>query len=814
MRAHAAAPVALPGAWAPDAAVREEDVRAGVVRPALSPLLLALAGAWVGVALAGGALLAARAQVAWCGFDARVVCAAALVGALAALALLAVIVGRLRAAGALLALGLAAGAVAGACSASATLAAGDALAATSPAAHVLTVETDARASSSAYGGWRFEATAEGGAHVWVDVPSSVASSVDDLPGMGETVRVTGRWRELDAGEEFDASLLRRGVCLRLSARRIEVLGDQGGAVGAVRAARRGVLSALDPYAGPARALTAGVVCGMQAALASFDASEDFSDLGLSHLVAVSGSHLAVVSALAGALVSRGRARPAARLAVLAALLGVYVAFTGFQLSAIRSWGMAVLALMARVAGRRPHGVSAVALAALLMLLVDPTCAASMGFQLSVLSVLGLSVFAGFAGAWTGELLPRRTPDFARDALALTLVAQAFTAPVCLPAFQTLPVLGPLANVVAAPLVSLLLVLGLACAGLAGVLPSAAPVLLAPCDAVAGAVLAWARALASLPGAAPAVTPDGPLLALLLAAGALGFYVAWPRPSRARALAFLGCVAVVVGVPLACWRFLAPARIVVLDVGQGDAILVQDGAHALLVDTGPDDAVREALAREHVLHLDAVLLTHTDADHAGGLGAVARTVGVDAVLLAQGVPEALANDDAGLASTIGRLVGADGTREVRAGDTVEVGRFELDVVWPRAPVDGADNEDSVVALLTFDVAGRTLSALLTGDAESDVVGPLVQEGAVGRVDVLKAGHHGSAVSTTPEMVAVLDPVLSVASAGENNRYGHPTQACVEAATSRGGAFLCTAQAGDVEVRPAAEGVEVRCARRAP
>ena len=92
---------------------------------------------------------------------------------------------------------------------------------------------------------------------------------------------------------------------------------------------------------------------MQAALASFDASEDFSDLGLSHLVAVSGSHLAVVSALAGALVSRGRARPAARLAVLAALLGVYVAFTGFQLSAIRSWGMAVLALMARVAGRPP-----------------------------------------------------------------------------------------------------------------------------------------------------------------------------------------------------------------------------------------------------------------------------------------------------------------------------------------------------------------------------------------------------------------------------------------------------------------------------
>ena len=155
-------------------------------------------------------------------------------------------------------------------------------------------------------------------------------------------------------------------------------------------------------------------------------------------------------------------------------------------------------------------------------------------------------------------------------------------------------------------------------------------------------------------------------------------------------------------------------------------------------------------------------------------------------------------------------------EVAAGDVLSVGSFELEVLWPRGDVDGRDNEDSIVSVArTVGPSGESasLSALLTGDAEREVLWPLISSGAAGKADVLKVGHHGSAVSTTPEMVRCLGAVVCVASAGEGNAYGHPTRECVEAAREGGALFLCTKDRGDIELRPARGGVEVACEREA-
>lgn len=149
------------------------------------------------------------------------------------------------------------------------------------------------------------------------------------------------------------------------------------------------------------------------------------------------------------------------------------------------------------------------------------------------------------------------------------------------------------------------------------------------------------------------------------------------------------------------------------------------------------------------------------------------------------------------------------RQVCRGNTVDIGSFCVRVMWPFESVDGEGNEDSLVLLLTFAQEGKRLRMLLTGDAELDQEREFVQE--VGDIDVLKLGHHGSKVSVDGELLGVLRPELSLASAGEGNRYGHPSDECIDAVKQSGGAFACTIERGDITITPTAKGFTMRCQR---
>ena len=175
-----------------------------------------------------------------------------------------------------------------------------------------------------------------------------------------------------------------------------------------------------------------------------------------------------------------------------------------------------------------------------------------------------------------------------------------------------------------------------------------------------------------------------------------------------------------------------------------------------------------------------------------------------MIVAKGVADCI---DGELTESIARM-GAE-VVEVSLGDKVLVGRFALEVVWPESEVDGSENAHSIEALLTFDSGGRALSGLLTGDAEQDVTRACVEGDRVGDIDFLKVGHHGSEVSIDPALAAVLDPEVSVASAGAGNSYGHPSKECVNALKDAGSLFLCTIECGDVEIRPGSDGPVIRC-----
>lgn len=645
-------------------------------------------------------------------------------------------------------------------------------------------------------------------------------SSGEEPHLGETLTCVGRFRP-NGDDDWGRSNRAQGVAGTI--RLVRLLGRRParGPVGLLLGVRAHALEAMGAQASEEGALVAASVCGYRGGMDAEGLTDLFSACGVSHLVAVSGGHLVIVSGILSALLEACGLRPRMRGLLLIGVTGAFVLFCGAPVSATRSWLMVIVGLGAELLGRRGHSLSAVCVVGAAIALANPFTSGELGFLLSVSSVVGLCVLSPYASYALAVALPLTLPhrlarrswgrrlargmDALRETLAATLVAQVVTAPLTIPVFGELSLVAPLANLVLGPLFSPLIGAGMVAVPLCLLPGRVAVVAQLPLGVARGCgwlALALLRPLAHVPIASVTVTGwQVPLASCILV---VALYLVWPRLRRGALLAGGTACACVMAAVLLRWRLFAPARIVVLDVGQGDAILVQDGGSAILVDTGPDATVASALARQHVLHLDAVVLTHLHADHVGGLDDLVGVVPCEGVLVAEGVGAHVEGD---LAASVEELTGGE-AGELRYGDRLGVGGFVLEVVSPVGEVTGEENADSLELLVTYVRGGDALTALLTGDAERDETGAALGRGDVGDIDLLKVGHHGSAVSLTEEEARELDPEVSVASAGEGNSYGHPTPACVEVLERVGSRFLCTMDVGDVEVRPGRGCVRVR------
>ncbi len=571
---------------------------------------------------------------------------------------------------------------------------------------------------------------------------------------------------------------------------------EGAADTFILAMRRAVLERLEPQESSDHALLAGVLCGYGTDLSTDGLRDAFSRAGVSHLVAVSGSHLAVVSACLETVLRRARAPRRLALVLTALLLVAFVLFTGASASAVRSACMVASGSVALWFGRRRHALSSLALAVGAMLFLNPGLIFDLGFQLSAASVLGIHLFLGYT------VFALKTLGLSRGAsesLGLTLIAQAATLPITIPVFKQLSLIAPLANILLVPCVSLILALGIVYMAFLPLAPAAA-VFHTLLSVLARGTVSLVRACAAIPFACLSVGPSAPLCGFLLLF-AVFLYVRWPRPRKTPVLLGAGVFAFACGGWLAYWIWLAPPSITVLDVGQADSILIRDGAHTVLVDAGVDDQVVDALVRNNVFKLDAVVVTHWDKDHWGGLPDILSRYPVGAIVVARGAA-ASAPDE--LSTYTDRLL------ELDAGDRLAIGRFSCRAVWPGEEVKGGENGDSIVLLARYGSDdGRGLSVLLTGDTEVEQESEYVD--AVGDIDVLKLGHHGSAKSVDESILNVLTPELAIASAGADNSYGHPTEECVSCVAESGCKFLCTIESGDIALSPAGFGFTVRCSK---
>lgn len=534
---------------------------------------------------------------------------------------------------------------------------------------------------------------------------------------------------------------------------------------------------------PERALLRGMVLGDDSALPDA-ARDDVRATGLTHLVAASGANIALLAALALAVTRAVGLGIAARALAVLALIALYVPLAGGGPSIRRAGIMGAAATAALLAGRPASRGYALLLAAAGTLALDPRAAGDPGWQLSFAAV-GLLLLRG--RAWAARLRRAGLPGLVAEAVAVSAAATLATAPLVAAHFDRVPLTALPVNVLVAPLVAPVMWLGALAICAEPVLPAAAATL----DGLAGyplaCILALAHAGARVPGAQVAAGPL-PVAAACAAVVALIEREALltqlaPGPRR-RVVAGTALAAAAVAAVLAAGvagRARPPApppdgrlRLTFLDVGQGDAVLAQDGPHALLVDTGPPEGdVVGRLRRAGVRRLDLLVITHAETDHAGGAAAVLRAMPVGAVLDGR---------DGVVGAAAAQAGGAAAARHVRrivpdAGMVLRVGRLRLRVLSPRAEpaaahAGGNPNDRAIVAEL--DAGGARV--VLPADAESPVTLPLHLDGPV---EVLKVAHHGSADPGLAALLAALRPGIAVVSVGAGNPFGHPTRQALDA-----------------------------------
>ena len=538
-----------------------------------------------------------------------------------------------------------------------------------------------------------------------------------------------------------AHLAREGIHVVATTRAesVEPLDDPGPpwSVRVKRASVAAIGSALPPASA---ALLAGLLLGDRTELPR-DIDDAFRRAGVYHVLAVSGFNVGILAASVWALCRLLRLphRPSAVTAIV-----VVVAFAlvvGPEPSVLRAVVMAVLVLVASLLDRDASVTNSLALAALAILAVRPSDLFDPGFQLSFAATFGIVVAPLPRGVVVG-------------AVGVSVAAQLAVLPITLTHFNQLSTIGVVANLGVVPLAGVATIVGLVAVGLSFLSEGIAAVAFDAVWPVLLALRAVVLLAARVPGAVVHLPAPGWLAVTSYVAG-LALLLGWhgSRGNSRRVFLPSGIALVVLAVGCAAWPLVRPAdgllRLTVLDVGQGDAIVVEmpDG-RAILVDTGSGGPMRldagervvaPFLWNRGILRLAGIAVTHDDSDHAGGAAAIRRLFSID--------------------------------EEWTAAVPMEPHRFGRAVIAPlpsMAAVAGRRNDAALVLRVDMGLASFLLASDIGALRERELV-------AVGaRLDstVLKVAHHGSRSSTGVELLHAVGPRLAAISVGARNSYGHP------------------------------------------
>ncbi len=511
------------------------------------------------------------------------------------------------------------------------------------------------------------------------------------------------------------------------------------------------------YPGEAAGTLAAMLIGDKSLLSDEDSSY-YRMGGISHMLAISGLHITVLAMGLYRLLIALKLPYQASAGIALVFISFYAVMTGLSVSTVRAVVMFAVSMGAKLFGRTYDLLTALSLAAILLLLDNPCYLLYSGFQLSFLAVLCI-------------YYSRERSRFA-GGLILSLVSM----PVVLSSFYEIPLLGVAVNLLLLPLLPAVLVFGILGTAFGGVFTLPAVFLL---KAIRQLLLLLSRVpYASL------ILGNPSRLRILLYSACLAVFLYFYQRFRTDKRRFLLLLFVPLLVFVLGFHFRRGIRMTFLDVGQGDSCVMElaDGSN-FLVDGGSSTAYRVGEERilpflkyEGIRRLDGVFVTHLDSDHTSGILELLEAVKKRTTSLRVGtviLPDIKRKDEAYLAmAELAREAGAR-VLSVKEGDVFSFGKTKLEVLGPD-PERETEPFDSNAQCIVLRVSYGSFDALLTGDVQKEGEENLLEQLRERNIscEVLKVSHHGSAHSTPEEFLRELDAKIGVISAGKGNRYGHP------------------------------------------
>ncbi len=507
---------------------------------------------------------------------------------------------------------------------------------------------------------------------------------------------------------------------------------------------------------------------------SYRQDTDFKVSGIRHVVAVSGLHVSILFSVVYILTGKRR--------VLTTLLGVpvlllFAAVAGFTPSINRACIMQALMLLALLLDKEYDPPTALAFSAFVMLLVNPLSITSVSLQLSVGCMVGIFLFSDRLrayllhekrlGSGKGKSIRARLTRWLAGSTSITLSATVFTTPLSALYFGSVSVIGLLTNLLTLWVISTVFY-GIMAACILGFL-------WLPLGKAIGWIISWpmryvlkaANLLSTVPFASVYTCSSYVLIWLL---GCYVLFFGLLLSKKRRPVLACGCAVFTLCLALlAAWGEprLDNYRMTVLDVGQGQCILLQCGGENVLVDCGGEDdraaadAAAQCLLSQGITQLDALILTHYDLDHAGGAPLLLSRIPAGQLYL----PDITADNQ--IRQVLENTYG-DKILWIRQQFQLTLGQA-ICTLYPGDETQNA-NESSMCILFQ----AENCDILITSDRDGTGERQLLKEAELPELEVLVVGHHGSKYATSLELLQATRPDYGVISVGEANQYGHPTQ----------------------------------------
>jgi competence protein ComEC len=534
--------------------------------------------------------------------------------------------------------------------------------------------------------------------------------------------------------------------------------------------------------------------------------EAFRRTGTVHLLVASGLHLSILMgsllALLKFLSIPGRIGP-----IVSAAFGLlYVLMVGAGASVVRAFIMACMTVLAGAIGREKDALSALCLAALILLILNPSNLFKIGFQLSFAATFALLYVAPIIE----EKLPEKLPRLIRIPLSVSIAPFLLTMPIILYYFSQFSVVSVLVNALIISWVGYTIILGFCAVSLGAIFTPLAHIF-------SGALFLFLAALknivcffANLPFAAFFIKPPSLLLVFGYYAGlAAVLHMIKNKESfkfnKSRFLIVSLMVASVVVWHVATLSGSGIAgdvlKITMIDVGQGDSIFVSTpSGKKILIDGGDKYGGRRYvfpfLRSAGVNRLDMVILTHPHGDHIGGLPEVLRKIKVDLVL------DSGQEYESSYYKNFLNLVEKNRIkyRVTRIGDVLDFGDgVKAGILGPSAPLFEGTNSDPNNNSIVMRLIYGNFSMLFVGDLEKEGEERLIESGANLDSDILKVGHHGSKTSSGLNFLGMVKPEMAVISVGAKNKFGHPAEQTIERLEEAGTKIFRTDKCGTIVIK---------------